>query len=67
MELYMVFLIIVVILLSIVVYQSRNDQMNISLYVQRFSHLIMMIINYLKDIGHDSAVKLQSIDWDLTK
>ena len=60
------FLILLVILFGIVVYQSRQDKPSLRLYLQRFSRLIITIFTYFKDVGVCSATKFRAINWDLT-
>lgn len=67
MEIYQTFLTIIGVLMVIVIYQSRNEQLNLQMYMERFFQLIMIVINYLKDVGICAATKFREIDWNLTK
>lgn len=62
----MIVIVIIVLLLLIVLYQSRHESFDLKLYLQRMTHLLMLIFNYLKSIGLDAAQKFQQINWDLT-
>lgn len=66
-EIYMALLATLVFLLAVVVFQSRGDKMNFTLYAQRMSRLIVSILTYFKDVGVCAANKFRQIDWDVTK
>ena len=53
-------------LFAVVIYQSRREKPNLKLYFFRFIKLIVIILNYLRDIGLYSAHRFKEINWDLT-
>lgn len=67
MELYWSILIIIGLIFAYIIYQSKSEPFSINLYVKRFLHSVMLIVNYFKDMGLNAAIKFREIDWDLTQ
>jgi hypothetical protein len=66
MEIFMLLFLIVTFLLVVVLYQSRQEPVNVQLYFKRMMHLVMLIVTFLKDIGVDAATRFRQIDWNVT-
>ena len=66
MDLLVSLLTLIGLLFTVVIYQSRKDKPNLKLYFSRFGKLIVIILDYLRDIGLYSAQRFKEINWDLT-
>ena len=66
MDILICFFLIMAILISVVIYQSRKDKPEIKTYLYRFSRLIVILLNYFKEVGMCTAIKFRNINWDLT-
>ena len=66
MDLLVSLLILIGLLFTVVIYQSRKDKPNLKLYFSRLGKLIVIILDYLRDIGLYSAQRFKEINWDLT-
>ena len=66
MDILISILVILGILIGVVIYQSRKEKYNPRLYLERFSRLIVIIINYFKNVGVCAGQKFREINWDLT-
>jgi hypothetical protein len=66
MEILIAILAIIAGLLITVAYQSRKDKPDAKTFMQRLSHLVIIIFSLFKDIGICIAKKVQAVNWDLT-
>ena len=66
MDILTSFLTLIGLLFVVVIYQSRKEPVNLKLYLYRFRKLILIIVNYFKDIGLYSSMRFKEISWDLT-
>jgi len=66
MDLLISLSILIVLLVGVVIYQSRKDKPDIKVYFSRFSRLVITILSYFKDVGLCAAQKFRQINWDLT-
>jgi hypothetical protein len=66
MDILISLLIVISILISIVVFQSRKDRPAIRVYLHRFSKLIMILVSIFKNIGVCAAQQVRQANWDLT-
>jgi hypothetical protein len=66
MDILITVLVILGLLIGVVIYQSRKEKLTMKLYLKRFSRLIVLIINYFKDVGVCAGQKFREINWDLT-
>lgn len=66
MDLLISLLLLMGLLLSVVIYQSRQEPMNIQMYVRRVFQLIMILYQYFKDVGIYMAQHLRTVNWELT-
>ncbi len=66
MDILIAILLILLILVGVVVYQSRQDKPSYRVYLSRFSHLAVIILSLFKNVGVCLAQKTREINWDLT-
>jgi len=67
MDILVSILVILGLLVAVVIYQSRKEKPSPKLYLYRFSRLIVIVINYFKDVGVCAGQKFREINWDLTE
>lgn len=67
MDLGVSVILILIILIGIVIYQSRHDKPPFGIYLQRLMKLQILILNYFKDVGICAGQTFRNIDWDLTQ
>ncbi len=66
MDVLISLLIILGVMVSIVTFQSRRDRPAFRVYLHRFSKLVMILVNILKNIGVSAAQRVREVNWDLT-
>ena len=69
MDILIAFVLLLGLLFSVVMWQSRNETPRppFKVYIQRFSKLIVILLSIFKDIGVCISTQIKAIDWDLTK
>ena len=67
MDILTSFIVVIGLIFSVVIYQSRRDKPNIRLYLWRFKKLVMIFINYFRDIGFYASDRFKEINWNLAE
>lgn len=65
MDLIFIISVIVLVLIFVVIYQSRVDQPTLDIYFKRLFRLIGIILSYFKEIINCVYTKFKEINWNV--